>query len=81
MFDFFKKKLGLEGLKKTLENTSSFLSEAFSDKIQNEEEFDDFILDDLEEVLIKADVGVDTAGEITDKIRSNSFTAHLFPAL
>ena len=71
MFDFFKKKLGLEGLKKTLENTSSFLSEAFSDKIQNEEEFDDFILDDLEEVLIKADVGVDTAGEITDKIRSN----------
>ena len=71
MFDFFKKNLNFDGLKKTLENTSTFLSGAFSDQIQKEEEFDDFILDDLEEILIKADVGVDTAGEITDKIRNN----------
>ena len=71
MFDFFKKSLNFDGLKKTLENTSSFLSGAFSEHIQKEEEFDDFILDDLEEILIKADVGVDTASKITDKIRNN----------
>ena len=71
MFDFFKKTLNFDSLKKTLENTSGFLSGAFSEKIQKEEEFDDFILDDLEEILIKADVGVDTATEITDKIRNN----------
>ena len=71
MFDFLKKKLNFEGLKKTLENTSSFLTGSVSEQIQQEEEFDDFILDDLEEILIKADVGVDTATEITDKIRNN----------
>ena len=72
MFEFFKKNINLDGLKKTLENTSSFFSDAFSNKIEKEEEFDDFILDDIEEILIKADVGVDTASEITDKIRDNS---------
>ena len=71
MFDFFKKNVNLDGLKKTLENTSGMLSGAFSDKIHKEEEFDDFILDDIEEILIKADIGVDTAAEITDKIRNN----------
>lgn len=64
--------MSLGGLKKTLENTSSFFSNAFSEKIQKEEEFDDFILDDIEEILLKADIGVDTAAEITDKIRNNS---------
>ena len=72
MFDFFKKNVNVDGLKKTLENTSSFFSKAFSNKIQKEEEFDDFILDDIEEILIKADIGVDTAVEIIDKIRNNS---------
>ena len=72
MFEFFKKNINLDGLKKTLENTSSFFSNAFSKKIEKEEEFDDFMLDDIEEILIKADVGVDTASEITDKIRDNS---------
>ena len=48
MFDFFKKNLSFDGLKKTLENTSSFLSGAFSDQIQKEEEFDDFIQKDPE---------------------------------
>ena len=72
MFDFFKKNINLGGLKKTLENTTSFFSGAFSDNIQKEEEFDVFILDDIEEILIKADIGVDTASSITDKIRNNS---------
>ena len=71
MFDFFKKNFNLDGLKKTLENTSSFFSGAINDQIQQKEEFDDFILDDLEEILIKADIGIDTAASITDKIRNN----------
>lgn len=71
MFDFFKKNIKLDGLKKTLENTTGFFSSAFSENIQKEEEFDDFILDDIEEILIKADIGVDTATSITDKIRNN----------
>ena len=69
MFDFFKK--NLDGLKKTLENTSNFFSGTITEQIQKEEEFDDFVLDDLEEILIKADIGVDTASSITDKIRNN----------
>ena len=72
MFDFFKKNLSFNGLKKTLENTKNIFSKDINSQIQSEEEFDDFILDDLEEILIKADVGVNTAAEITDKIRSNS---------
>ena len=72
MFEFFKKNLKFEGLKKTLENTSKLFSGEISEQIQKEEEFDDFIIDDLEEILIKADVGVKTAAEITDKIRNNS---------
>ncbi len=67
MFDFLKK--NFDGLKKTLENTTSIFSG--SDRIGKEQEFDDFLLDDLEEILIKADVGVTTAAEITDKIRNN----------
>lgn len=71
MFDFFKKNLNFEGLKKTLENTSKFFSGEVTEQIQKVEEFDDFVLDDLEEILIKADIGVNTASEITDKIRNN----------
>ena len=70
MFEFFKKNVNLDGLKKTLENTSNFFSGALAEK-EKEEEFDDFILDDIEEILIKADIGVDTAVSITDKIRNN----------
>ena len=69
MFDFFKK--NFDGLKKTLENTSNFFSGAINEQIQKEEEFDDFVLDDLEEILIKADIGIDTATSITDSIRNN----------
>ena len=37
-----------------------------------EDEFDDFILDDMEDMLIKADVGVNLASSITDKLRKQT---------
>ena len=42
-------------------------------KDQEEEEFDDFILDDMEDLLIKADLGVSLASSIT--LSSSSMTS------
>lgn len=53
--------LTFESLKKTIENTSQSLVGNVVKQIENEEEFDEFILDDMEELLIKADLGVNTA--------------------
>ena len=39
---------------------------------ENEEEFDEFVLDDMEELLIKADLGVGTAADIVDKLRKQN---------
>ncbi len=85
MFDFFKKKsetdnqeekkdsslfsLSIENLKKTISNTAQTLVQSVVQSVENEEEFDDFILDDMEEHLIKADIGVGVASEIVDKLR------------
>ena len=64
--------LSFESLKKTIEKTSESLVENVIKHVENEEEFDEFILDDMEELLIKADLGVNTAAEIVDKLRSSS---------
>ena len=85
MFDFFKKKtenesqeeqkessffgLSFEKLKQTISNTTQTLVQSVVQSVENEEEFDDFILDDMEELLIKADLGVGVASEIVDKLR------------
>lgn len=37
--------------------------------VEQEEELNEFVLEDMEDLLIKADVGPDTAAEIVDKIR------------
>ena len=44
-----------EGLKKTISNTTQNLVDNVVSSIEEEEEFDDFILDDMEDLLIKAD--------------------------
>lgn len=88
MFDFFKKKpneqenesieeksgfnFSFEGLKKALSNTAQSLVNSVVDSVEAEEEFDDFILDEMEEHLIKADIGVSVATEIVDKLRKQS---------
>ena len=64
--------LTFETLKKTIEKTSESLVGNVVSHIENEEEFDEFILDEMEELLIKADLGVNTASEIVDKLRKGS---------
>jgi fused signal recognition particle receptor len=40
--------------------------------VESEEEFSDFVLDDMEDLLISADLGVGYASEIVDKLRNQS---------
>ena len=61
-----------EGLKKTISNTTQNLVNDVVSSIEEEEEFDDFILDDMEDLLIKADLGVSLASSITDKLRKQT---------
>ncbi len=61
-----------DSLKKTISNTTQNLVENVVSNIEEEEEFDDFILDDMEELLIKADLGVNLASSITDKLRKQT---------
>lgn len=61
-----------DNLKKTISNTTQNLVNDVVSTIANEEEFDDFILDDMEDLLIKADLGVNLAGSITDKLRKQT---------
>lgn len=64
--------LTFDTLKKTIEKTSESLVGSVVQKIEQEEEFDEFVLDDMEELLIKADLGVNTAVEIVDKLRKQN---------
>ena len=64
--------LTFESLKKTIEKTSESLVGNIVQKVEREEEFDEFILDDMEELLIKADLGVNTSADIVDKLRKKN---------
>lgn len=64
--------LSFDALKNTIAKTSESLVGNVVSHIEKEEEFDEFILDDMEEMLIKADLGVNTAGEIVDKLRKQN---------
>ncbi len=64
--------LTFDSLKKTIEKTSESLVGNIIKQVENEEEFDEFILDDMEELLIKADLGVNTASSIVDKLRKQN---------
>lgn len=61
-----------ESLKKTISNTTHNLIDNVVSTVESEEEFDDFILDDMEDLLIKADLGVSLSSSITDKLRKQS---------
>lgn len=69
MFEFFKEKF--DNLKNVLKNSSQGIGGAVSD-VENEDEFSDFVLDDMEDALIQADLGVALAGELTDKLRKST---------
>ena len=66
MFNFFDK------LKSTISNTAQALVGNVVDAVSEEEEFSEFVLDDMEDMLISADLGVDYASELVDKLRGQN---------
>ena len=66
MFNFFDK------LKSTVSKTAQVLVGNVVDTVSEEEEFSEFVLDDMEDLLISADLGVNYASELTDKLRKQS---------
>lgn len=81
MFGFFKKKqnddseekqdfkLSFGSFKEALSKTTEAIFGQITSILSSGEKIDDDLLDELEEILIKADVGLDLATEIVDKIR------------
>lgn len=61
--------IGLDALKKTLANTTEALVNSVTENVGEEAEFSEFVLEEMEDLLIKADLGVNYATELTDKLR------------
>lgn len=73
MFGFFKDKF--ENLKQAVSNTTqSLVSNVLSVVDETEEEYSDFALEDIEDTLISADLGVGYAAELVDNLRSSKKT-------
>lgn len=70
MFGFFKDKFN--NLKETVSNTAQALVGNVVESVKNEDEFSEFVLDDMEDTLISADLGVNYAVELVDKLRNQS---------
>lgn len=66
MFNFFDK------LKNTVSKTAQALVGNVVDAVSDEEEFSEFVLDDMEDLLISADLGVNYASQLVDKLRSQN---------
>ena len=66
MFNFFDK------LKNTVSKTAQALVGNVVDTVSEEEEFSEFVLDDMEDMLISADLGVNYASELVDKLRNQN---------
>lgn len=70
MFKFFSE--GFNNLKNAVSNTAQALVSNISDTVEQEEEFSEFVLDDMEDLLISADLGVNYAVELVDKLRNQN---------
>lgn len=57
-------------LKQTVSKTSEMLVDSVVGSVEEEAEFSDFVLDDMEDLLIRADLGVSYASELVDKLRN-----------
>ena len=68
LFDFFKNKEKKEVLDKGLEKTKTNLLDKIARVVVGKSSVDEDVLDDLEDVLITSDVGVDTTLEIIRRI-------------
>lgn len=66
VFNFFDK------LKTTVSKTAQALVGNVVDSVSEEAEFSEFVLEDMEDILISADLGVNYATELTDKLRNQS---------
>ena len=66
MFNFFDK------LKNTVSKTAQALVGNVVDSVVDEAEFSEFVLDDMEDILISADLGVNYAAELVDKLRGQN---------
>ena len=66
LFNFFDK------LKSTVSKTAQSLVGNIVDTVSEEAEFSEFVLDDMEDLLISADLGVSYAAELTDKLRKQT---------
>ena len=66
MFNFFDK------LKSTVSKTAQSLVGNVVNSVSEEAEFSEFVLDDMEDLLISADLGVNYAAELTDKLRGQN---------
>ncbi len=70
MFKFFSE--SFDSFKKKVSNTTSALVTNVVKSVSDEEEFSDFVLDDMEDLLISADLGVNYASELVDKLRGQN---------
>lgn len=70
MFKFFSD--GFNNFKKAVSNTASALVGNITASIEHEEEFSEFVLEDMEDLLISADLGVAYSSELVDKLRNQS---------
>ena len=69
MFGFFKDKF--ENLKNAVSNTAqNLVGNVLSNVDTSEEEYSEFALDDIEDTLISADLGVNYAAELVDNLRA-----------
>ncbi len=68
MFNFFSN--SFDNLKKAVSKTAQSLVGNVVQSVEVEEEFSEFVLDEMEDLLISADLGVNYASELVDKLRN-----------
>ncbi len=67
MFSFFSSKI--DNIKQAVSKTAKALVGNISEVVAGEEEFSDILYDDMEDILISADLGVGYAAEVIDELR------------
>ena len=70
MFKFFSEKFN--NLKQAVSNTAQALVGNVVSSVEHEEEFSEFVLEDMEDLLISADLGVKYAAELVDNLRDQT---------
>lgn len=70
MFKFFSDKFN--NLRQAVSNTAQALVGNVVSAVEKEEEFSEFVLEDMEDLLISADLGVGYAAELVDNLRDQS---------